>query len=387
MSHHITSEEAELSLQESGTWPLALFSLHQRLAPYFARPEPSHHALLSLQAVISEIPRKNSWQIAEHAKQARPYGMQRLLSQAVWDDEGVRNEVRALLVQTLSPPPVPPLGVPSDTREGVQFPFPVMVLDETGMPKRGIYSAGVKVQYCGSTGRVENCQVGVVLTYVTALGHALMDAALYIPEEWCDDPARRQAAHIPARVRFQTKPELAQSLLQRAICASLPIRWVVGDTVYGHSTDLRDFLHAQQGLSFALAVPDHEVVCVDTVLGYRLGEVASIEHLLPDGTLQWQRLSMSQGTKGERLFDWAIVPQVHRTIIDGCHFLVIRRCLDAPFQKAYYFVFAPPQTSLQTMVLAIGARWCIEVDLENAKDLGLDQYEVRSCIGWYRHYS
>jgi hypothetical protein len=188
-----------------------------------------------------------------------------------------------------------------------------------------------------------------------------MDAALYIPEEWCDDPGRRQAAHIPERVHFQTKPELAQSLLQRAISASLPLRWVVGDTVYGHSTDLRAFLH-NQGLSFALAVPDNEVVCVDTVLGYRIGEVASIECLLPDGTLQWHRLSMSQGTKGERLFDWAIVPQVHRTIIDGCHFLVIRRCLDAPFQKAYSFVFAPPQTSLQTMVLAIGARWCVEVD-------------------------
>lgn len=92
---------------------------------------------------------------------------------------------------------------------------------------------------------------------------------------------------------------------------------------------------------------------------------------------------MSQGTKGERIFDWAIVPQVHRTIIDGRHFLVIRRCLDAPYKQTSYFVFAPPQASLQTIVLAIEARWCIEVDLENAKDLGLDQYEVRSFLGWY----
>jgi SRSO17 transposase len=89
---------------------------------------------------------------------------------------------------------------------------------------------------------------------------------LYIPEEWCDDPARRQEAHIPEGVRFQTKPELAQRLVQRAICASLPIRWVVADTVYGHSADLRVFLEAQ-GFSFALAVPDNEVVCVDTALG------------------------------------------------------------------------------------------------------------------------
>jgi SRSO17 transposase len=145
-SHHITQEEAGPSLQESGKWPLALFGLHQRLAPYFARPEPYHHALLYLQAVMSEIPRKNSWQIAEHAKQARPSGMQRLLSRAVWDDEGVRNEIRTLLVQTLSPPPVPPLGAHGGTREEVLFPFPVIVVDETGIPKRGIHSAGVKVQ-------------------------------------------------------------------------------------------------------------------------------------------------------------------------------------------------------------------------------------------------
>jgi hypothetical protein len=94
---------------------------------------------------------------------------------------------------------------------------------------------------------------------------------------------------------------------------------------------------------------------------------------------------MSQGTKGERLFDWAIVPQIHRGIVDGCHFVVIRRCIDDPGKIAYYLVVAPPGTSLHTMVLAIGARWCIEVDLENAKDLGLDHYEVRSYTGWYRH--
>ena len=94
---------------------------------------------------------------------------------------------------------------------------------------------------------------------------------------------------------------------------------------------------------------------------------------------------MSQVTKGERLFDWAILPQVFHGTVDGCHWLVMRRCLDDPGEKAYYLVFAPPGTTLHTIVLAIGARWSIEVDLENAKDLGLDQYEVRSYLGWYRH--
>ena len=380
--HPTTDTEIGPSLQEIGRWPLALIHLHQRLARYFARPEPRRHALLYLQAIISEIPRKNSWQIAEHAKQARPYGMQRLLSRAVWDEEGVRDEVRTYALHCLSPPSEGPDAPHHDSLP--QYPYPVLVADESGFPKQGTHSAGVQQQYCGATGQVDNCQVGVFLSYVTALGHALIDRELYLPEDRINDAAHRQAAHIPETVRFQTKPELARRMVQRALNASLPIGWVVADTVYGHSTDLRLWLE-EQGFSFALAVPAHEVVCVQTAQGgYRLAEVARIEQQ-ELGTQDWQRLSMSQGTKGERLFDWAILPQVHRGTVDGCHWLVIRRCLDNPDEKAYYLVVAPPGTPLHTMVLAIGARWSIEVDLENAKDLGLDHYEVRSYVGWYRH--
>ena len=149
--HHTTDQELRPSLQQIGKWPLALSQLHQRLAPYFARPEPYHHALLYLQAILSEIPRKNGWQIAEHARQARPYGIQRLLSRAVWDQDGVRDVLRTQVCQFLHPPPEPAAI------------FPVLVIDESGFPKRGKHSAGVGHQYCGCTGRVENCQVGVFL--------------------------------------------------------------------------------------------------------------------------------------------------------------------------------------------------------------------------------
>src|SRR5216683_6696096 len=179
--HHTTDQELRPSLQQIGKWPLALSQLHQRLAPYFARPEPYHHALLYLQAILSEIPRKNGWQIAEHARLARPYGIQRLLSRAVWDQDGVRDDLRALVCQTLHPPPL------MLTEASHEPPFPVLVLDESGFPKRGRHSAGVGPQYCGLTGRVENCQVGVFLSYVTALGHALIDRELYLPEDWCAD--------------------------------------------------------------------------------------------------------------------------------------------------------------------------------------------------------
>jgi len=184
-------------------WLVSLKQLHLRLRPHFARPEPYQHALLSLQAVLSEIPRKNGWQIAEHARLSRPYAIQRLLSHATWDEDGVRDELRALVSQMLNPLPSVSEHCASET------PFPVLVIDESGFPKRGRHSAGVAPQYCGLTGRVENCQVGVFLSYVTALSHARISRELYLPEDWCSDLPRRQAAHIPDRVRFRTKPELA----------------------------------------------------------------------------------------------------------------------------------------------------------------------------------
>ena len=372
-----STTDAQLAsfLQQISGWPLALRQLHQRIAACFARSEPRQHALLYLQAILSDIPRKNGWQIAEHARQAHPYGMQRLLSRAVWDEAAVRDALRTALVQTLLPP-APTAAEPDPL-------FPILVLDESGFPKRGSHSAGVGPQYCGVSGRVENCQVGVFLSYVTALGHGLIDRELYLPQEWCQDAARRLAAHIPESLTFQTKPELALRMVQRAQRAGLPIRWVVADTVYGHSTDLRLWLE-QHGYAYALAVPSIEVVCVQTKDGCLLSDVATIQQqaLRP---ADWQLLSQSQGTKGERLFAWAILPVVHHGVVDDRHFLVFRRCLDDASQVTSYLVFAPAATPLPLIVRAIGGRWHIEEDLQACKDLGLDHYEVRSYLGWYRH--
>ena len=373
-SQHTTSAPAEPSPREISGWYKRLQQLHARLRPHFARPEVHQHAWFYLQAVLSDTPRKNGWQIAEHARQAHPYGMQRLLSRAVWDQEAVRDELRALIAETLL------LPVPSPEAEA---PFPLLALDESGFPKRGRHSAGVGPQYCGLTGRVENCQVGVFLSYVTAWGHALIDREFYLPQDWCTDPIRRQAAHIPESVAFRTKPELGQVMIGRAQAAGLPIDWVVADTVYGHSPELRSFLE-EQGLSYALAVPCTEVVCVQTRADLLLRDVASIAQQALRAK-DWQRLSPSQGTKGERLFDWARLPVVQAGTVDGRYWLVVRRCLDDPYELAYYLVWAPADTPLSTMVQAIGARWHIEEDLQACKALGLDHYEGRSYLGWYRH--
>lgn len=372
-----TSEQIEHPLQQICGWPVRLQQLHQRLHPYFARPEAFQHALLYLQALLSDVPRKNGWQMAEQARQERPYGMQRLLSAAVWDQDGCRDELRTFVSQSLQ------LGVLSPLSASACSLFPIYVLDESGFPKRGRHSAGVAAQYCGISGRVENCQVGVFLSYVTAAGHALIDRELYLPEDWCADLPRRRAAHIPDTVTFQTKPELALRLLQRAQAAGVSARWVVADTVYGHSSHLRSWLE-EHGYAYALAVPSTEVVCVQTRAGILLADGASIprQALRPR---DWHCLSASEGTKGERLFDWARLPLVQAGTLDGRHWLVVRRCWDDPSILAYYLVCAPEQTPLSLMVQAIGARWHIEEDLQMSKALGLDQYEVRSYQGWYRH--
>lgn len=374
---HTTSAHVDAALREIGSWPRHLRQFHARLRPHFARPQAHQHALLYLQAVLSDIPRKNGWQIAEQARQARPYGMQRLLSAAVWDQDAVRDDLGALVTASLSAPH------PCQEEPVGEEPFPVLVLDESGFPKRGRHSAGVGPQYCGRTGRVENCQVGVFLSYVTALGHALIDRELYLPQDWCADALRRQAAHIPETVAFRTKPELGQRMIERAQVVGLPFRWVVADTVYGHSPDLRAFLE-EHGLAYALAVPSIEVVCVQTRSGLLLSDVASIAQQAFRAK-DWQRLSQSLGTKGERLFDWARLPVVQAGVADGRHWLVVRRCLDDPTELAYYLVWAPADTPLSLMVQAIGARWHIEEDLQATKALGLDHYEVRSYVGWYRH--
>lgn len=373
-----TSQPVEPTLSEMSQWLLSLHRLHRRLAPRFARPEVRQHVLLYLQAILSEVPRKNGWQIAEHAKQTCPASMQRLLSRAVWDEHGVRDDLRSLVCQSLLPSH--PLPTPCDEAS----PYPVLVLDESGFPKRGHHSPGVAPQYCGRTGRVENCQVGVFASYVTALGHGLIDRELYLPREWCADLPRRQAAHIPAHVSFATKPELAQRMVHRAQAAQLPMRWVVADTVYGHAPSLRTWLEAQ-GYAYVLAIPSTEAVCVQTRTGdLLLRDSATVTHLALHAR-DWHRLSQSLGTKGERLFDWACLPLAHAGAVDGRHWLLVRRCLDDPNELAFFLVWAPPDTPLSVIVEAIGARWRVEEDLEANKALGLGHYEGRSYLGWYRH--
>lgn len=138
LEHHTTPVATATTPTDLVRWVKDLMDLHARIAPRYVRPEPRKRSLSYLQGVMSEVPRKNGWQLAEHAREATPYGMQRLLSTAAWDADLVRDDLRDYVYEQLGTP------------DGI------LVIDETSFPKRGEKSAGVKEQYCGTTGRVEN---------------------------------------------------------------------------------------------------------------------------------------------------------------------------------------------------------------------------------------
>jgi len=173
-------------------WAQALTDVAQRIGPVFARREARQRALAYLQGVLSPAERKNSWQLAEMVGAATPYGFQHLLGRADWDADVLRDALRQYVVEHLGDE------------------HAIVVLDETGFLKKGRKSAGVARQYSGTAGRIENAQVGVFLTYVSRLGHTLLDRELYLPKEWTEDGERCRQAGIPASRRFATKPTLAR---------------------------------------------------------------------------------------------------------------------------------------------------------------------------------
>jgi SRSO17 transposase len=201
--------------------------LHGRIAGRFVRSEPRARVREYVSGLVAGLERKNGWTIAEQAGEGSPDGMQRLLRRADWDVDGVRDDVREYVVEQLGEP------------EGV------LIVDETGFLKKGTRSAGVQRQYSGTAGRTENCQIGTFLAYASASGHALIDRELYLPASWTDDRDRCRAAGVPDEVGFVTKPQQAQSMIDRAVQAGVPFAWVTGDEAYGQARYLRDWLEAR----------------------------------------------------------------------------------------------------------------------------------------------
>jgi SRSO17 transposase len=345
------------AMNEAVDWARGLDALVEQIAPRFRRVEPRRRARAYLQGLLCPVERKKGWQLAENAGDRTPDGVQDFLARMRWDADQGRDDLRAYVIAQLG-----------DVEA-------VLVLDETGFIKKGSKSVGGQRQYSGTAGRIENCQIGVFLGYPSRHGHALIDRALYLPEVWSNDPARRRAAGVPADTAFATKPQLGRQMLTRAFVAGVPCRWVTGDSVYGADYALRRCTE-RSGRGYVLAVTSRQR------LGFKTG-ADWLEDVPSNG---WQRLSAGDGAQGPRLYDWAWLAYWSDAESGWQKGLLIRRKLAHPEAFTFYLTLAPEGTGLSDLVRVAGTRWTIEACFEAAKgEVGLDQYEVRSWTGWHRH--
>ncbi len=373
---------------ELDRWFADFEDFQARFAPFFARREPREAACLYLRGLLAPVQRKNCWQMAEAVGEKDPQQMQRLLYSARWDEDGARDELQHFVVERFG------------DEAGIG------VVDETGFLKKGTKSVGVKRQYTGTAGKIENCQVGVFLTYCAPGGRTFLDRRLYLPKEWCADEKRRLEAQVPDGVSFKTKPSLAVEMLEHAWEQGVPMAWVMGDEVYGDVPSVRDAISGG-GKGYVLAVSCHTPVWrerppLEKPVAGAMGRprtrprlaggalsaervAAAIAAQSPAG---WQRLTVGEGEKGPRTYDWIRVRVVEsRDGLPGPEsWLLARRSITDPTDVAYYLSNAPQSTPLQTIAEVAAARWSIETSIEEGKgETGLDEYEVRYWHSWHRH--
>jgi SRSO17 transposase len=317
-----------------------------------------------LRGLLGPVGRKNGWQLAEHAGERTPDGMQRLLATADWNPDLVRDDLRAYVLEHLGDPGA------------------VLVVDETGFLKKGTTSVGVQRQYSGTAGKVDNCQLGVFLAYASPRGRAFIDRELYLPRSWTDDPQRCWAARVPAEVVFRTKPQLARGMLERGLDAGVPASWVTADEAYGGDPALRRWLEGR-GVSYVLAVKRTELLAITGPDGPVRASAEQLATGVP--AEQWVTASAGHGAKGRRLYDWTRVDLAAPAGVGAARWLLVRRSR-ADGEMAFYACCGPTGTSLLGLVRVAGSRWVVEEGFEQAKgEVGLDHYEVRRWPGWYRH--
>jgi SRSO17 transposase len=354
-------------------WASSLRDVKRRIKPLFQQDRMAVSAGLFLDALLGAERRKTGWMRAEAAGDPGPWRQQALLGRARWDADVLCDVVRDYAVETLGDPDA------------------VLVVDETGFLKQGKTSCGVARQYTGSAGKITNCQIGVFAAYVSRHGHAFIDRALYLPKAWTDDPTRLAAAHVPAGTAFATKPQLARAMIERAIAADVPFRWVAGDSIYGVGEIETALRRAGKGYVLGVNATHPFGSWGDKPL--RAGTAEEIARGL--GDTAWQRLSAGAGSKGERLYDWAYceLADLEASEYDEARTglwtrgLLIRRSLGEG-EFAFFSTWCPAGTPIATLVAVEGRRWAIEDAFETAKtELGLDHNETRSWHGWHRHVS
>jgi SRSO17 transposase len=363
-------------------WVAGLDVIEELIGRRFLRSEPRARAGTYVRGLLAGLERKNGWTLAEHAGAVSPDGMQRLLRTADWDIEGVRDDVRGYVLQHLG-----------DTATGV------FVVDETGFIKKGRRSAGVQRQYTGTTGKIDNCQLGVFLAYASVHGRALIDRELYLPTSWTEDPDRCAKAGIPAECcaedGFATKPQLGIAMLNRAYQAEVltSSSWVTADEAYGQNPAFRGWLGARE-IPFVLATRNDDLLTSPDGHRQPAKVLATIAGVGEDGAAGggWERRSIGPGAHGERDYDWTAVALDTTGLPDGWgHWLLVRRQVQPAEGKkvrelAFYRCAGPATTPLRELIRVAGARWAIEECFQAAKnEAGLDHYQVRTWRAWYAH--
>src|SRR5919199_6871424 len=358
----------------------------------FARSEPRVHFFASLVGQCSQLERQSIEPMALQVEGGTMRGLQRFLSDGRWDEEQRRWNNHHLVAEEMG-----------DPEGGLMF-------DETGFVKKGKDSVGVARQYCGTLGKVENCQVGVFAGYASRHGYALVDKRLFLPEVWFTEAyaARRARCQVPPEVTFQSKPQLAATMLQAIVCGGLlPFKYVVADCLYGQSPDFLDAVDACVGVTTLVAIPADTrcwlqrprteaktYIYKGDVRSKRVvvtphnapSSVAAVAASLPMSS--WYQRTVSEGTKGP--IAYAFARQRVTLCKDGLPerpvWLVIKRTLGVEPTYSYYISKAPASTPLRTFVWLSGLRWAVEQCFEEGKtELGMAHYEVRKYPGWHHH--
>lgn len=352
-----------MDLEDGLSWQKELDGYLGRFASRFHRSETRESVRNYVRGLLASVPRKNGWQLAEEVGLSNPHPIQRVVSEAKWSDEGVRQDLREFVIEAIGYEPG------------------IGVLDESGFIKWGKQSAGVSRQYCGRIGKVDNCQVGVYLGYVTPTGASFLDCQLYLPRVWCEDHERCRAAKIPDEVVFQTKPQIAQTMLEQAWNEGIPMQWVIGDTLYGNSPQLREAIHHNHRYYVMEIGMQHQVTLPETGQSVKLD---SLPYLL--SLHDWEQLCFRVGEQGILAYDWQVQPVILPGDTIGEQRLLIQRTLDPSPTYRFYLSNAPIPIPLTDLVAACLSRHSIEDLFGEAKaEVGMGDYEVRHWHGWHRH--
>jgi SRSO17 transposase len=335
----------------------------------FARTQTWLQAGKYLNALVSDLPSRNGWSVAEHAGDRSPCRSQRLLNRASWDERAAMSLVRKYVAA----------GLDDAARRSRRRRMTVGALDETGQEKQGSSTAGVKRQYMGCAGRVANGINTVHLSYVREnTGHALAGARQWVPAEDIKDPVKSLLTGLPLDLRFRTKGQLAIDILDDAWADGLAFDFICGDEVYGSCTELREFLE-ERGQAYVLRVASSFMLTL--AAGTRLTCADAVKKLLK-GKEEWEVRSAGKGSKGERWYAWAWLGTASPQ-----HSLLVRRHLKTGELAFHYCYAAQGQAASKAQLIrAAGLRWPVEESFELGKGcFGLNQCQARLYTAILRH--